>query len=156
MKVTVSANWPELGSIENNVWVLGLRLSPGWSVCTLYLSHAMWSYRRRFGSLWLCACSMCDVNCSSAITSYCLLIWQNRSRPEKPSWIVCFGDYYLIRHKTLSCSRTQFAAQTPSNCDRGTNMVLGNHLFWSTCPETNTPEPNQNTQRLKRTLFNQD
>ena len=30
--------------------------SPWWSVCTLYLSHARWSHRRRLGSLLLWAC----------------------------------------------------------------------------------------------------
>ena len=35
---------------------------------------ARWSYRWRLGSLLLYACSMCDVNCSSAITSHCLLV----------------------------------------------------------------------------------
>ena len=49
-------------------------MSPWWSFCTLYLSHARWSYRRRLGSLLFCACSMCDINCSNAITSHCLLI----------------------------------------------------------------------------------
>ena len=45
-----------------------LRMSaPWWSLsCTLYSSHARWSYRRRLGSLLLWACSMCDVNSSSA------------------------------------------------------------------------------------------
>ena len=52
------------------------RMFPWWSVCTLYLSHGRWSYHRRLGSLR----SMCDVNCSSAITSHCLLIPQKRSR----------------------------------------------------------------------------
>ena len=32
----------------------------GGVVCTLYLSHARWSYRRRLGSLLLCACSIWD------------------------------------------------------------------------------------------------
>ena len=50
-----------------------LRMSPCWSLCTLYLSKARWSYRRRLGSLLLCACSMSDVNCSSAIASHCVL-----------------------------------------------------------------------------------
>ena len=53
-------------------------MSPWWCVCTLYLSYARWSYRRWLGSLLFCACSMCNVNCLSAITSYCLLIpWKN-------------------------------------------------------------------------------
>ena len=51
-----------------------LRMSSWWSLCTLYSSHTRWSYRRRFGSLLLCACSMCDVNSWSAVTSHCLLI----------------------------------------------------------------------------------
>ena len=34
-----------------------LRMSPWWSLCILYLSHARWSYRRQLGSLLLlCAC----------------------------------------------------------------------------------------------------
>ena len=39
--------------------------------------NTRWSYRRRPGSLLLCACSMCEVNCSSAVTSHCL--WFYRS-----------------------------------------------------------------------------
>ena len=35
-------------------------MSPWWTLCTLHLSHARWSYRRQLGLL--CACSMCDVN----------------------------------------------------------------------------------------------
>ena len=34
-------------------------MSPWWSVCTLYLSHASWSYRRRLGSLLLWAFVQC-------------------------------------------------------------------------------------------------
>ena len=30
--------------------------------------------RRRIGSLLLCACGTCDVNCSSAVESLCLVI----------------------------------------------------------------------------------
>ena len=53
-----------------------MRMSPWWSLCTLYSSHAMWSYRRWLGSLllWLAFNEKCDVNCSSGITSHCLLI----------------------------------------------------------------------------------
>ena len=153
MKVTASANWPELGSIENNVWVLGLRLSPGWSLCTLYLSLAMWSYRRRFGSLWLCACSICDVNCSSVITSYCLLILQNRSSLKKFNFF-----WWLLFSKTQNTIILTHAVcrSIPVKLWQGGQLWLGNHRFWSTCPETNTPEPNPNTQRLKKPLFNQD
>ena len=50
-----------------------LRMSP-WSLCTLYWSHAQWRYCRWLGSLLLCACSICDVSCSSAITFHYLLI----------------------------------------------------------------------------------
>ena len=42
----------------------------------VYESHAMSSYR--LGSLSLCASSMCDVNCSTAVTSQCLLIHCNK------------------------------------------------------------------------------
>ena len=43
---------------------LSLRVSPWWSVCTLYLSHARWSYRRRLG--WgLCCCV--PVQCVTSI-----------------------------------------------------------------------------------------
>ena len=51
-----------------------LNVFPWWSVCTLYLLHARWSYHRQLGSLLLCVCFMCDVNCSRAITSHCLLM----------------------------------------------------------------------------------
>ena len=37
-------------------------MSPWWSLCTLYLSHARWSYRRRLGSLLLWACIQCVVS----------------------------------------------------------------------------------------------
>ena len=57
-------------------------MSPWWSLCTLYLSHARWSYRRRLGSL-LRACVQC-VNCSSAITSHCLLALKLK-RPTIPA-----------------------------------------------------------------------
>ena len=36
-----------------------LSMSPWWSLCTLYLLHARWSYRRRLGSLLLWACVQC-------------------------------------------------------------------------------------------------
>ena len=49
-------------------------MSPWWSLCTMYVSHVRRSYRRRLGSLLVCACSMCDVHCSNAITSHCLFI----------------------------------------------------------------------------------
>ena len=39
-----------------------LRMSPWWSLCTLYLLHAKWSYWGRLGSLLLCAWSMCYVS----------------------------------------------------------------------------------------------
>ena len=61
---------------------------PWWSLCTLYLPHASWNYRRRLGSL-LCAYSMCDVNCSSAITSHCLLIVQGLR-----IWITTHSDLF--------------------------------------------------------------
>ena len=48
--------------------ILFLKMCPWWSVFTLYELHARWSYRRWFGSLLLCACWMCDVSCSSAIS----------------------------------------------------------------------------------------
>ena len=77
-------------------------MSPWWSLCALYSSYARWSYRRRLESLGcllggvyvrcnhrmpggvivgdpgLCCYGpafnvMCDVNCSRAITSHCLL-----------------------------------------------------------------------------------
>ena len=65
-----------------------IRVSPWWSLCALclsvcilgggrcnlYLSHGKWSYRRRLRFLRLCACSVCDCNWSSAITSHYLLI----------------------------------------------------------------------------------
>ena len=42
-------------------------------LCFVY--RARWSYyRRRFGSLLLCACCTCDANCSSAIHYIRLLI----------------------------------------------------------------------------------
>ena len=61
---------------EENVYAQSVhgRMSPWWSLCTLYLSHARWSHRKRLGSLLLWACSIRDVNCSSAITSHRLLI----------------------------------------------------------------------------------
>ena len=67
-------NW--LSEQPPPIGVVQATMYPWWSLCTLYLSHARWSYRRRLGSLLLCACSMCGVNCSSAITSHCLLICQ--------------------------------------------------------------------------------
>ena len=56
--------------VYNNYEDGDFRMSPWWSWCTLYLSHVRRSYRRRLGSLLLCACWMCDVNCSSAVTSH--------------------------------------------------------------------------------------
>ena len=38
-----------------------LRVSPWWSLCTLYSSHARWSYRRRLGFLLLLACVQCHM-----------------------------------------------------------------------------------------------
>ena len=52
-------------------WLTGL--TPWWRLWTLYSSHARWSCLRRLRSLLLCACSVRDVNCSSAITSRFLL-----------------------------------------------------------------------------------
>ena len=50
-----------------------------WSLCTLYSSHAMWSYRRWLGSLLLWACVQCHVwrQLFGAITSHGLLILEN-------------------------------------------------------------------------------
>ena len=48
----------------------------GGGLPTLYQSQARWSYRRRLGSPLLCACSTCEVNCSSTITSHCLLTYE--------------------------------------------------------------------------------
>ena len=51
-----------------------LGMSPWWSLCSLYSSPTGWNHRRRLESLLLCAClSMCDVNCSRASTSQCML-----------------------------------------------------------------------------------
>ena len=59
---------------NSSTWhAMNLRMSSWWSLCTLYSSHARWSYHRRLRSLLFCACSMCDVDYSSAITSRCLL-----------------------------------------------------------------------------------
>ena len=41
-------------------------------------------YRRRLGCMLLCACSMCDVNCSIAITSHRLLILRVRRKIKDP------------------------------------------------------------------------
>ena len=73
---------------NNSTWhaiMNNARMSPWWNLCTLYLLHARWSYHRRLGSLLLYACSMCDINCLSAITSHCLLILQKRSKPHSVS-----------------------------------------------------------------------
>ena len=50
--------------------------------------HMPGGYGRQLVSL-LCACSMCDVNCSSSITSHCLLILQQHSRPHSVSDYSC-------------------------------------------------------------------
>ena len=49
-----------------NVFAFKSYQKGGVDVPCRYLSYARWSYRWRIGCL-LCACSMCDVNCSRAI-----------------------------------------------------------------------------------------
>ena len=68
-------------------------------ICTLYSSHAR-SSRVIVGDSGLCCCGpafivMCDVNCSNAITSHCLLILQKRSRPYSVS------DYFTSAFSKL-------------------------------------------------------
>ena len=73
----------ESGRLMISASLILLRQSPWWSLCTLYLSHVRWSYRRRFGSLLLCACYTWDVNCSSVstINFLCLLLQPKTSYP---------------------------------------------------------------------------
>ena len=81
-----------------------VEMSPWWSLCTLYLSHARWSYRRRLRSLLLCARSRYDVSCLSAITSHCLLILQKHSiRPCSVS------DYYQVAFHYIPLDRIMAA-----------------------------------------------
>ena len=72
------------------------RMSPWWSLCTLYVSHARWSYHRWLRSLLLCACSMCHVNCSSAVTSHCLLIEHPAQHPAFQSPIATGWGTLLV------------------------------------------------------------
>ena len=58
--------------------------------------HTRWSCHRRLGSLMQCASSMCDVNCSSAITSHCLL--EDVTLVE---YVPCIGS----SHARWSCRR---------------------------------------------------
>ena len=55
----------ELGSLTEGVVFAGNHtktlMSPWWRLCTLYSSHARWSYRWRLGSLLLWACVQCHV-----------------------------------------------------------------------------------------------
>ena len=67
-----------------------MRMSPWWSLCTLYLSHARWSYRRRFRSLLLHASSL------SAITSHCLLYFFMLSKIAFFCLSVSFSALYKI------------------------------------------------------------
>ena len=55
-------------------WTTETRVAYDNPTYILYSAHARWSYHKRLGSLFLCVCSMCDVNCLSAITSHRLLI----------------------------------------------------------------------------------
>ena len=84
-------------------------------------SHARWSYRRRLLSVVVGLCCwgpaisvMWDVNCSSTITSRCLLILQKRSRPPSVSdfntfvHITCISyacvHLCLLVHAVVSCT----------------------------------------------------
>ena len=86
------------------------RMSPWWSLCTLYSSHARWSYRRRLGSLLLCDVSLVEFICtlysSHARWSHrrrleSLLLWacvpcQLFERNYFPLFVDSVTDFYLI------------------------------------------------------------
>ena len=61
------------------------RMSPRWSLCSLYSSHARWSYRRRLGSLLVWAC----VQCVTSIVRAQLLPIVCCFRPCSTSTAVC-------------------------------------------------------------------
>ena len=82
---------------HSDVWFS--RSLPQW--CPLDGGYVPCIYRMPggLGSLLLCACSMCDGNCSSAITSHCLLILQKRSRSHS---VADYSDYRYWTSRTES------------------------------------------------------